>query len=591
MSTAITDFTPQYPALMDPDRMRNSIRRLFSNNWNEIFGELLQNSQRAGATRVDVRVEGNRVTVADNGHGLLGGVAGFEKLLALAVSEYESERAMAQDPMGLGVHALLASKYVTEVTFESHGFGIRIDTQKWWADADYYRTWYKQVYEIGYQHKGVILSFTTSEEEAERVRAMLLERAPKSEKDWYYHRPTNPARGYGDILTVTCDGEPVKATDPRSAVAKDPLLTFEYQGNRVEVGLFAEDSSYANNVAHGLVVNWYGQIIEDLQFSTFFVTLRVREGRPVNPKAPVRTGLIEDDARKALQQEIEDRVFALLATPGKHITVLFLEKLSRLNRERYLKESPYWVVRRLLSSKDPDYYYNRDIYKSPTQHGENEIVARGEELVFAKAGVTIVEVYEDGTSEEYTKDWGETTFLEMLDEPVYDLVLGNNEGIKPKFFIWRPGAVEREGNYKGDMFRGAGEWALAAAGEEPEWRPVTTSVMAFTEMGCEIDGYDLIVYAPDKVKWLQGSEVTMCFSPGDDEDYEPQEEAWEDSINSICRLLLANAVPRISTYAITQMFENTHAGLRQIVFLDDDSGADIEVTSKTGEVKRLRFFG
>jgi hypothetical protein len=94
--------------LINADRVRSSIRRLFQNDIIECLSELLQNSQRARATKVEIQTSEDGFTYRDNGHGLLGGVEGFHTLLKIAESNFDNETITDQDPMGLGIHALLA---------------------------------------------------------------------------------------------------------------------------------------------------------------------------------------------------------------------------------------------------------------------------------------------------------------------------------------------------------------------------------------------------------------------------------------------------------------------------------------------------
>jgi hypothetical protein len=58
-------------------------------------------------------------TYADDGHGLLRGVGGFHTLLKFAESNFDNEMINEQDPMGLGIHSLLAHDRIRMVTFSS----------------------------------------------------------------------------------------------------------------------------------------------------------------------------------------------------------------------------------------------------------------------------------------------------------------------------------------------------------------------------------------------------------------------------------------------------------------------------------------
>ena len=57
--------------LINTDRVRSSIRRLFQNDITECLSELFQNSQRARARKVDLVTNEEGFTYRDDGHGLL----------------------------------------------------------------------------------------------------------------------------------------------------------------------------------------------------------------------------------------------------------------------------------------------------------------------------------------------------------------------------------------------------------------------------------------------------------------------------------------------------------------------------------------
>ena len=120
--------------LVNADRVRSSIRRLFSGEVSEILGELFQNSQRARATNVVVTTSEAGFSYQDNGHGLLGGIDGFHTLLKIAESSFDNPTLEAQDPMGLGIHALLAHEQVSVVRFESGDHGLTVEAGRWWND-------------------------------------------------------------------------------------------------------------------------------------------------------------------------------------------------------------------------------------------------------------------------------------------------------------------------------------------------------------------------------------------------------------------------------------------------------------------------
>ncbi len=86
--------------------------RLFRNDDEGLFIEVLQNSRRAGATLVDVTIEDIaesasecHVAVHDNGKG----IEDFAKLLVLGESGWEETTQVREDPAGMGFYALCLS--------------------------------------------------------------------------------------------------------------------------------------------------------------------------------------------------------------------------------------------------------------------------------------------------------------------------------------------------------------------------------------------------------------------------------------------------------------------------------------------------
>jgi hypothetical protein len=89
--------------------------RLFRNDDDGVFVELLQNARRAGATVVEIEIEklpgddtGSRVVIQDNGSG----VEDFQSLLTLGGSDWSAEVHQSEDPAGMGFFALCHSDVV-----------------------------------------------------------------------------------------------------------------------------------------------------------------------------------------------------------------------------------------------------------------------------------------------------------------------------------------------------------------------------------------------------------------------------------------------------------------------------------------------
>jgi hypothetical protein len=141
--------------LVNPDRIRSSIKRLFRNRIDEVLSEIFQNSQRSNSTTVEILTTDSTFTIQDNGHGLLNGIDGFHTLLKLAESNFDNETINDQDPMGLGIVSLLTHDQVKQVTFSSGNLELTIETDQWWNDLAYYSTWYERVVTLDQPVSGV----------------------------------------------------------------------------------------------------------------------------------------------------------------------------------------------------------------------------------------------------------------------------------------------------------------------------------------------------------------------------------------------------------------------------------------------------
>src|SRR5437764_11643083 len=83
--------------------------RLFRNDDEGTWVEVLQNARRAGATSIQVTIEAPKtgadhclVTVQDDGRG----ISDFQTLLTLGASDWSTATAAAEDPAGMGFYSL-----------------------------------------------------------------------------------------------------------------------------------------------------------------------------------------------------------------------------------------------------------------------------------------------------------------------------------------------------------------------------------------------------------------------------------------------------------------------------------------------------
>jgi Histidine kinase-, DNA gyrase B-, and HSP90-like ATPase len=289
----VPDHATDLSVLVNPDRIRSSIKRLFHNRIDEVVAELFQNSQRSGSTTVDITTTENGFTIQDNGHGLLNGIDGFHTLLKLAESNFDNETIEDQDPMGLGIVSLLTHDQITEVTFSSGSLKLTIDTKLWWTEPGYYSVWFERMVTLDQPVTGLRISVSCS---PELVKALHDSLTPKdqiySTTDRIY-KCASPAQGYEGILEITLNAQEVRTSLPTWARLNDQLISTTYKDNKLEIGY--------NQTALRSSVLWYGQLILQRGLGNYFdFHLQVTTGRPVNPLSPSRAGIIQDAAYNEL---------------------------------------------------------------------------------------------------------------------------------------------------------------------------------------------------------------------------------------------------------------------------------------------------
>src|SRR5882672_1328403 len=290
---SLTEITPDRAStlsvLVNSDRIRSSVKRLFHNRIDEVLSEILQNAQRAGATKVDIITTEDTFTIRDNGHGLLGHVDGFHTLLKLAESNFDSDTIDDQDPMGVGIVSLLTHDQISEVTFSSGTLELIIDTKRWWNDPDYYSVWYERLTALAQPIAGLRISAKCA---PELISAIQLALQPKDVLYTYsdeIFKSASPAQGYEGILTITLNSKNIRTSLPAWTKLQDKLISTAYLGSKLTIGY--NDSCRRSSIL------WYGQLISLRGLNNSFdFHLEVVSGRPVNPLSPSRTGIIQDAA-------------------------------------------------------------------------------------------------------------------------------------------------------------------------------------------------------------------------------------------------------------------------------------------------------
>lgn len=257
----------QTQSLMNVRNARLAERRGFSGNVREILSELFQNSQRAGATKVEIFTTTNTIRVVDNGHGIEG-VGGFCKLLWMYESGYDEEVQINQQPVGVGIYSLFAHEQVSRVTLRSGGLELTIaDMDRWWDDFDYYSQWQQWIQECA-TSVGFELEIECAPDSDPCPRSSFVESVKEvlsrksNDASPIDLNRDSPAWGYEEVLEIQMNGVEVDTGIPVHEKGETAvLLETTYQGNKLSVSCH---ENYSNRRG---IVNWYGQLVSVTNYS------------------------------------------------------------------------------------------------------------------------------------------------------------------------------------------------------------------------------------------------------------------------------------------------------------------------------------
>jgi len=587
--------------LVNPDRIRSSIKRLFHNRIDEAVSEILQNSQRSGSTTVDITTTENGFTIQDDGHGLLNGIDGFHTLLKLAESHFDNETIEDQDPMGVGIVSLLTHDQITEVTFSSGCLELTIDTKLWWSEPTYYSLWFERLVTLDQPVPGLRIAVSCS---PELVKALHDSLTPKDQIYSFtdqISKSASPAQGYQGILEITLNSQKVRTSLPAWARLSDRLVSTTYKGNKLEIGY--------NDTALRSSVLWYGQLILQRGLGNYFdFHLQVTTGRPVNPLSPSRAGIIEDAAYNELLAFIKSEIFAFIFNPKNRsrIKAAHVEACYKLDAAYSLANCPYIVAESIQTSENPN---SLEDFNSTSDYDFNnrsisEIFSY-DELPLLLSEQVSVHLTQGAIDAEY----GLRSFLAETG-PVYILRQGDENRVSIGTLCWKP-----EGEPQHDWFYQPGQYGISYDDTPPEeWLQITKGpVFTFNDPSSYDAGeVDFIVGTADSPIDFLHKHVWAGFSPDDERDYDPQQESYQNSIDDLIRSIIGNCVPRDFTlYQISRFFKDQTAPIVSITYRYKVAGkfvnprrvykpeakqsgtmspAEITVKSATGEKVRLKLY-
>jgi hypothetical protein len=514
--------------LINPVRLRLGIKRAFTGDINEILSECFQNSQRAGARNVWITTDDRGFLYQDDGRGLRDR-SDFEALLKLGESGWDRCVEEEQQPLGFGIHSLLAHEEIESVTFSSNLLSLTIDARRWWTDWRYAAEWADNLKNIGFPAPGMNICVKCSGALTDQLVKVLTD-------VWFAYR--SPARGYHGLLNITVNDTIVNTSVPEDATPSVPLIETTYQNNRLVIGLYGKEG-YATQT--GIWVNFFGQMIPVDKYGHFQAYLEVRQGRPVNPMSPLRRGIIKDEALGRLCDFIRDSLSEYFSrTPIEEIDPLALEQFYH-DYPAQASELPCFVAARRKRYESGDNVTNMTSLSTPQVLSyENPPL-----LLADKARV----VREDGTVD--SVEYGLHTFLELIGA-AYKILKADESRLDIRHLWFKPGEQITLPGRCPQIFYSAGQWGLGTEHEPPaQWHEVINHVVfAFnTPSNWDVGNVDFTVGGADPQDFYQ-SDAWAGFDPSNDQGRSREEmsESYRESCEREIRNLIGNAVPKNFTW-------------------------------------------
>lgn len=574
------------------DEFFQSLRRLYSGTPQQALSELFQNSQRAGATTVEITFTCsadadrhlNGFIYQDNGHGLQDGVAGVLDLLRLGVSHYDTAAIAEQAPMGMGFFALLAVPDIEQVVVESDDIQFHLEPAKWWSSTQYRDDWLRRYRDtassatVSYR-PGFRLTVVTTRERAAQFAVQL----PATIHDgWSRTRSRHPypAEGYAGLLDIRVDGAPIQ-TALRPALgmtqsAEELFGLFTYQGNHVRV-VHRAATPYSDPHPD-LVIVWYGQPIvvnalPEIIPDDLSVLVEVTTGQPLHPRAPAREGLIEDEALVTFGHWLREALFARLTDPATDADMLQgwqLAVLWRLDRRRFEDESPYVVVKRWIPLHEARERYVLEDYSSADRLDDERVMRRDELDGLLLLNRTVVLALPAPAANVPRLRWEHATFVGGFEHQTYSCGIASllSAAQLTAYQVTVGSAQHQQLWYRPGSF-GDGLWSRepgaiglteAQCGTPPDhWEPLPEGVVVYLLDGESADTQniayvDFFVAAPDLAEFLKKDAALLwCEDPdGDDEEcwqvfeqniddllrtyYHPHSVSWQISLRALAAL-------------------------------------------------------
>lgn len=616
---------------------RKQLRRLYKGTVQEFLRELFQNSYRAGARNVALAITApGRFFYRDDGSGLVNGLRGLFDLLCLANSSWEDESVEPnQLPIGLGFYSLIVNPRVRHVRIESGTVALDIDTARFLDDSDYRNGWAGRVEKRpASERPGFFLLVEGEQGLTEAVCNELRAPALTPKNYWVSEKPFGPARGYAGRMGITLDDQPVETDLPGWFTLRGAEIVDVYQGNQIRISLAESDIQPAQSPEFaidlwsryvpsdedrsGLRVLWYGQPITDRHGGAGLrIFLDVLEGAPVNPQAPTRAELLQDEALKDLYAWVKDRVFRYVCLEAPSPLVEHVKLLYQLDRARAERECPWALVRPRRGlppqpnpSSDQSIESYSDVEDLTVGHDRvvrkahlDRLLILADEVVVLLPGTHSIfkdsrgELPPDATPDPrpFTFAHGLPSFLAALGIEAYMLKQGDQNAA---VLWWRPGLPVNE-HYTTDL----GSWGIGTLDAPPdEWKPLPVGSTLYVHDGIvawSIDYVNFFVGSASQatfISWLEHYARVLWYL---DEDGDNCEASFDESVDDRIRSLLGNTAPahviRGLVCALLPFFGEGEAAARisrvELLYEEGKGLSGVRAHLESGESKELGLYG
>ncbi len=410
------------------------------------------------------------------------------------------------------------------VSFTSSLLSLTLDARRWWKDEAYAVGWRERLTTIRFPAPGMSISVTCSKEMSERLIKALT--------DSYATR--SAAQGYSDLLDIRLNDSAVNTKIPNAALPEIPLIETAYQNNRLVIGLH-DKNGYST--ATGLWINWFGQMIQVNWHSHFSAYLEVRRGRPINPMAPSRRGVINDQALEDLLDFIREALMEhFTVTPASEINPLALQSFYRDYPDQARRLPLFVAARRQPYEPGDNSSEMARSFEAEVFHYEHPPLLVADNVQF---------VQDDGKV--FSDSYGLHTFLELTGA-AYELLAADESRLHIQHLWWKPGAQITLPDRCSLIFYEAGQWGFGSEDHPPtDWRNVDDqAVFTFNDTSnWDVESVDFTVGGADPQEFYR-ADAWAGFDPNNDDgrSYDEMSDSYGESCEREIRKVIGNAVPR-----------------------------------------------